>query len=205
MLAIHARGMQLHVERKGDASVQTTLPPCFSKRNSGGACRFEDDRYAAVRENGGRQSSPRLHDVSVSDDDDDDPAAGMKQVEGKMETPRALSPTTPRTRDEFLRLVAARCHGCLGSDLERLCREAAMHHMTAAAAAESSRWSDPSRCQEVQTNDLSANGNGSQRDGGCVTLEDFLAALDVVRPASLVGSSVGSFWGGGSGPEVRMA
>lgn len=199
VLAIHARDMQLHVKRKSNASMQTTRPPCFSQRNRSGVCRFEDGRYAAVTENGGRHSSLRLQDVSVADDgDDDDPAAGMKEVEGKAATPRALSPTTPRTRDEFLRLVAARCHGCLGSDLERLCREAAMRHMTAVAAAESSIWSEPSRYH-------SANENGSERDGDCVTLEDFLAALDVVRPASLAGSSVGSFWGGGRGPEVRMA
>ena len=41
----------------------------------------------------------------------------------------------------------------------------------------------------------SMNATDNEADGGGVRLQDFWAALDVVRPASLVGNSVGSSWG----------
>lgn len=134
----------------------------------------------------------------------------------------APPPSLPRTRDEFLRLVAARCHGFLGSDLERLCREAAMRHMAATAATVAPEGFsklaikvDEKRCYaqpscERQTLDV-GNGLRSEEDargrncGGGedgVRLQDFWQALDTVRPASLVGRSVG-MWGGDAGPQVR--
>ena len=150
-------------------------------------------------------------------------------------TPSLPPPSLPKTREEFLRLVSAKCHGYLGSDLERLCREAAMHHMasfkSAAARTRSVTASPPGRLptregfrvttagvvggredpidrERRQKLGLAAGGVskeswpvGEGGEGG-VRLQDFWAALDAVRPASLVGHSVGVRAGNG-GAEVR--
>lgn len=146
-------------------------------------------------------------------------------------------PSLPKTREDFLRLVAAKCHGYLGSDLERLCREAAMHHMATAKPAATrtkavTAASTPGRLpaqegsaiaitaaateaggkhavgREKQELGLTAGvvrEEGGSDGGGVearVRVQDFWAALDVVRPASLVGHSVGMQRGDG-GMEVR--
>lgn len=140
--------------------------------------------------------------------------------------PMAGVPAAPRTRKEFIGLIARKCHGYLGSDLERLCREAAMHNMAAASAdtATTAAAVNPSglgrilagrdeghgeepqdkardRCSEFAI-DVDVRG-GDVRIGAGVRLQDFEAALDVVRPSSLVGRSIG-MWGDGSrGSEVQ--
>lgn len=135
-----------------------------------------------------------------------------------------MIPTMART--EFLRLIAARCHGYLGSDLERLCREAAMNHMKTVVAAvhtaatvSGSTFTHldggvvaeprPTPCMEQQEHReediVKLVTNDGKVDGGDgVRLQDFWAALDVVRPASLIGHSVG-MWGGDGSSEVRCA
>lgn len=136
-------------------------------------------------------------------------------------------PAAPRTRKEFIGLVAGKCHGYLGSDLERLCREAAIHHMAAASAdttttinatvspsgvgrtlagseghGEEAQDDARDRCSQFPTN-ADRSGGGGVGVGEGVRLQDFWAALDVVRPASLVGRSVG-MWGDDSrGSEVQ--
>lgn len=155
-------------------------------------------------------------------------AAGAAAVRVAV-TPSLPPPSLPGTREEFLRLVSAKCHGYLGSDLERLCREAAMHHMASfksaaararavAATQEDSRVTtaavvggeeDPDDRERRQELGLAAGGvrkeSWSGREGGegGVRLQDFWAALDVVHPASLVGHSVGVRAGNG-GAEVRV-
>lgn len=166
-------------------------------------------------------------------------AAGSAAVVVSVAVTPSLPPPPPQpqpgTREEFLRLVSVKCHGYLGSDLERLCREAALHHMasfksaatrtraasasppkrlpaqegfratTAAAVARGEGPADRERRQEFG---LAAGGvleeswSGGEVGEGGVRLQDFWAALDVVRPASLVGHSVGMRAGNGDA-EVR--
>lgn len=120
--------------------------------------------------------------------------------------PLLPSSVLPTTRDEFFRLVAARCHGYLGSDLERLCREATMQHMAASgtAAFTTSRRSPNGAAHlraggEAQRGSFPGDDEGQDRDE--IRLEDFWAALNIVRPASLVGLSAG-MWGGGGREKV---
>ncbi|CAN0365200.1 unnamed protein product, partial [Discosporangium mesarthrocarpum] len=96
--------------------------------------------------------------------------------------------TLPASREEFLWAVARRCHGYLGADLQRLCREAAMHHMATLRTTKAS------------------TGVAEEKGTRHVRLEDFWEALDVVRPASLTGHILGGTWGGreGAGPEAGV-
>lgn len=166
-------------------------------------------------------------------------AAGSAAVVVSVAVTPSLPPPPPQpqpgTREKFLRLVSAKCHGYLGSDLERLCREAALHHMasfksaaartraasasppkrlpaqegfTVATAAAVARGEDPADRERRQEFGLAAGGvreeswSGGEVGEGGVSLQDFWAALDVVRPASLVGHSVGMRAGNGDA-EVR--
>lgn len=109
-----------------------------------------------------------------------------------------------------MRRVAVRCHGYLGSDLERLCREAAMRHMTtntgSVPTAELRDVGTPEGLGSRGTRSAEHDGFGHRGKafvGDGVGLEDFWGALDVVRPASLVGNSLG-VWGGDATPEVSQ-
>lgn len=211
ILGIHARGMPL-------ALLPPPPPPPLA---------------AAVPDT---MADPSLPTACLSDDATDiltqEEEATIRLAEPNAPTvigPAVAATTLPRTRKDFLGLVAARCHGYLGSDLERLCREAAMSHMSttakaptvdapyAATAAANTRTEvgdkahgpEHAGCRDTDRGSMEGAGKGGREDGDGssggetgVTLRDFWAALDVVRPASLVGHSVG-IWGGDVGREVR--
>lgn len=242
VLAIHAKGMHLRLPfeqsaavaaaKLGSSFLSTTsdgFKPCESK---GGAASKDTDAAKPAEASAteevlllaGRRGDAQLSSADENTEADNAPV-GMTALRGAEETPSSKQ----RARDEFLRCVAARCHGFLGSDLERLCREAAMHHMTAVTATAHNAVAaglGPGRmpvrggmvtktaARDPGFQDLEGRGEqGTERAanavrvdvgvGGGVRLQDFWAALDVVRPASLVGHSVG-IWGGDGVPEVRM-
>ena len=123
-LGVHARGMRLHVVH--EQVDRSTIRSSSSSKMSSGIEAFRGGGRGDADEKECRGSPMLQHPQHVVETDD--LVAGGRDVLGKAETLWASLPPTPRTRDEFLRIVAARCHGYLGSDLERLCREAAMRH-----------------------------------------------------------------------------
>ncbi len=132
-------------------------------------------------------------------------AAGTAAVTTASTPPLAgASPLPPpRSREEFLELVAARCHGYLGSDLERLCREAALNHLSTTAARATGTLAGTSSGAKANDDFEEKRGGGGGDGGGAgVRLQDFWAALNIVRPASLAGHSVG-MWGDDVRQQVR--
>lgn len=207
ILDIHARGMKLQLRQP---SVTAGATPDSSSKGDP-----ESGEAETLLADGSRDTPDTPHCSDKAD-------APLEAVRGAVGTPRL-----PRTRMEFVALVAARCHGYLGSDLERLCREAAMRHMAAVPAAtafsgsiaeESGRTpvleevvaeppavaiaKAPRGRRAMESGDTHEGSGSGGVAGGGVGLDDFWAALDVVRPASLAGHSVG-MWGGDVGPEVR--
>lgn len=180
--------------------------------------------------------------ASVEDDTDSvrnrqTPAPGATSLQTSDAAATALGvlpPPPPKTRKDFVALVAARCHGFLGSDLERLCREAAMRHMAAVASADTAIVATPTvgaidcrRLAQTGTDDARLGDEAPDDDcqderrarftggmdesggvdgvGSAVRLQDFWSALDVVRPASLVGRSAGMWSGDSGGPQVHIS
>ncbi|CAM9351874.1 unnamed protein product, partial [Hapterophycus canaliculatus] len=200
ILGIHARGMMLELEPLPLPALAAAVSPPTAR------LRYETTELLA------KEEEPAVRVVETNLPVAMTPAAAVAVVAKTLPRTVAMAPaaaaamtavakTLPRTREEFLGLVAARCHGHLGSDLERLCREAAMTHMSttlghgAHVPEPAGRRERHGGSMEGAGNDGCAEGDGRSRGEAGVTLSDFLAALEVVRPASLVGHSVG-MWGG---------
>lgn len=273
ILDIHARGMPLRLSSPPASSIVPSSATLLQENNTG----KNNDASSATAQaptatGGGAQASKA--DPASGHTDADKLGSGKRADKHDRKDSRTRSLRTksvvhssvaveppPRSRGEFLQLVAARCHGYLGCDLERLCREAAMRHMASrrvvtqfaacgdiddgpgtdganvtigtAVYLRVAGLSNPSesfaadderamvagdrsgaarRGQEEDCRDsMPMNSTNEERemssdieDGG-VRLQDFWAALDVVRPASLVGRSAWIWGGDGDGgrPEVR--
>lgn len=254
ILEVHSRNMPLQLQLQVPpspkaAATPTSVPPEGGKTAgtditlvpcSASSSAAQSSTVGGVDARGRNGSSIRPSCGALLEDDADSvrdrqtPAPGATSLWTSHIVATAvgvLPSPPPRTRKEFVALVAARCHGYLGSDLQRLCREAAMRHMaaasadTAAVATLTASAADYRRVAQTRTDSAkladeapkdgsrdkgrtrftAGMGESGEVDGvaSAVRLQDFWAALDVVRPASLVGRSAGMWSGDGGGPQVR--
>lgn len=191
ILGIHARDMPLRLMTGGDAGLPAPMPGDDGNRSE--EFRWSEARSCVAEEADrvGNQAQPSLHGVGKDTGDT-----------GTVIAMQPSSPSQPRDRAEFMVMVARKCHGYLGSDLERLCREAALRRMSSSSAIRNT--SNPENGQQSGVTESLGVYPGGVPIAEPVAVGDFLAALDFVRPASLVGYSLGTL-GGDSGPPVRMA
>ncbi|CAM9162282.1 unnamed protein product, partial [Sphacelaria rigidula] len=203
ILEVHSRNMPLQLQLQVPpspkaAATPTSVPP------EGGKTAGTDITLVPCS----ASSSAAQNDAdSVRDRQTPAPGATSLWTSHIVATAVGVLPSPPpRTRKEFVALVAARCHGYLGSDLQRLCREAAMRHMAAASAdtaAVATLTASAADYRRGRTRFTAGMDESGEVDGvaSAVRLQDFWAALDVVRPASLVGRSAGMWSGDGGGPQ----
>ncbi|CAM9283008.1 unnamed protein product [Choristocarpus tenellus] len=164
VLSLHTQDMplQLRTEVETFKGVEDTAITKEGSSLARGACTLQ--RTAGGAGHGDRMSGTRVQEAPTGlSAMDADSQGGQRQRLTADWSEGCISDqvTLPISREDFVMSVSRRCHGYVGSDLQRLCREAAMHHMNAS----------------MQLGE----------EGGGVRLEDFWAALDIVRPASLAG------------------